>query len=1300
MESNSTHKQQDVLKTPMLLFDCELADARTERWATHRVQWGDRLYEPRVVQCGSFAMGAWNVEGGTGNSKLQLTLANTDSYGMQIEQNCGWKHAKLTAWFCFVDLESGQNVTDPEAVYCGVANPPEEMTESRLKLGFNNRLNLERLSLPSLRVQPRCPWAFPGSEAQQIEAIDGGERGTYSAFYGCGYSAGLPEGRGNRNGTSAYTACGRTKSDCQARGMFSEDNQGRRTARFGGFQFLPPTIQVRGHGEKQVRLAEASAGTARTGDLVPLLYGTSWIQPPIVFSRSDGNYVHFEVLLASGPIERVRTVRVEGKEIPEGVPGTNYAGSGWWTLLSKGEREGEFNSAFADGNGAPLGDPHGSIAILTLALPQKEYTDSTPKIQVLCDGLKLAGVDANGELTAPTFTANPSWVLLDILRRCGWRTSELSLGSFREAAQWCDTLIPGVDASGAELLVTRARVGLAMTNGRSVSDLLRGIQANANCLLYLGHDGKLALRMEAPIAEAQPAKSPHSNAETSLNGGWPAYEFGDGSNNSGGLVLDESYTARLRLWSRPTSQCPTRYQMEFQDSTSDYRQSTMSLVDVDELARSGQEVTAVHPALGVTSGMHAGAILRLALHKAQRGNQYLEFESSIQAVGLRPGDLISMSFTNWGLSRSLFRVLSIEPKQNFETVRITAQRHEDDWFSAPDFGGADQDGIEGWRSSLARPIAGTTRDAHGNESFQVVEKVIGGESVVVQLELGFTAPASSVGGVPRPLVSHGEVLYAEAGLAEGRWFYGFSCVDQSGTESALSLLQTVTIPIGAPPAHVRFQSISNRLTGGLTRIYRGTNPELMRLIAELPSAASEYTDPGAAATFVPPPDPSYFEARFYWRHELVGPTAVDSMQGDQLQASNLQILAGSLDGKLVRVVSGPAAGQEARILHSDAGTLTLKHEWSVLPASGSMICVSEETWRVGGTGRTGIAVLEVPNRPGSTVHLLGVSANAAGEESAYPLAPFMRLRINGDTSSAPDFDVPGTPSFALANAPNSMLRLSNLGVDTLENTKSVHSGTLRTHYIPEFDPAQILLAAPMTEESQDLVISAGEELEVGDWITIGSEILQVTDRLNGQSYIVSRAGLDSMAEAHDANSAGFRLMNESFSVPLVGGFFGSPAASNFSIEWQFGNRRLVAAEMYLTNSLGDGPPGRVSFTSLEEGGIRFPEGNSFVIQYSGLLAVKSSIAPPLQSARDRSVQSIEATLGEAPAGGRVLARIRAGEEELGQLEFQPGSRQAVAEMSADFPALYAGEELTVDLLEVPGGTGSWPGRDLSVTVFL
>jgi hypothetical protein len=82
------------------------------------------------------------------------------------------------------------------------------------------------------------------------------------------------------------------------------------------------------------------------------------------------------------------------------------------------------------------------------------------------------------------------------------------------------------------------------------------------------------------------------------------------------------------------------------------------------------------------------------------------------------------------------------------------------------------------------------------------------------------------------------------------------------------------------------------------------------------------------------------------------------------------------------------------------------------------------------------------------------------------------------------------------------------------------------------------------------------------------------------------------------------------------------------------------------------------------------------------------------------VHLIQATLGDAAQGGRVLVRARADEKVLGTIELGSGERVAVLEATETATLLPEGAELHVDILEVPGGPGTWPGRDLSLVVFV
>ena len=126
------------------------------------------------------------------------------------------------------------------------------------------------------------------------------------------------------------------------------------------------------------------------------------------------------------------TVLVNDIEIPQAQSGVNMTATGWYNVVTPGTRNGAFDPNFADASGNPLGDPYGSMAMMSVVVPNLiSNGQSLPTIQVLLNGLQLEQFDASGTSLGESFTNNPAWVLLDVLRRSGWLTSEIDLTSFR-----------------------------------------------------------------------------------------------------------------------------------------------------------------------------------------------------------------------------------------------------------------------------------------------------------------------------------------------------------------------------------------------------------------------------------------------------------------------------------------------------------------------------------------------------------------------------------------------------------------------------------------------------------------------------------------------------------------------------------------------------------------------------------------------------------------------------------------------------------------------------------------------------
>src|SRR5260370_35420776 len=184
-----------------------------------------------------------------------------------------------------------------------------------------------------------------------------------------------------------------------------------------------------------------------------------------------------EVLLGLGEIQGVLTVLVNDVEIPAGVSGTNMTGTGWYNIPTLGPRAGVFDLDFLVGTGQPAGDPYGSMACLSVVVPNRISNGTTlPKVTVLVQGLKLPVYGADGSHISDQFSGNTAWVLLDVLRRAGWSLAEIDVASFAAAAAYCDEPIPALDLACNAVTFPRPLANLVLQTRRAAGDLVRGVR--------------------------------------------------------------------------------------------------------------------------------------------------------------------------------------------------------------------------------------------------------------------------------------------------------------------------------------------------------------------------------------------------------------------------------------------------------------------------------------------------------------------------------------------------------------------------------------------------------------------------------------------------------------------------------------------------------------------------------------------------------------------------------------------------------------------------------------------------------
>ncbi len=1306
-------KQNPEADSPLLFFQCTLSSGDVYHWSTHTVMFGGASYSARVLRHNLFDLQLSGDDAMDGVSQVSLTLANADSFLSELNREIGLKGAQLVIYFAFADLPSGTITTESTTLFRGVAGDPDEITEEWLRITFANKLSLQRIPLPEVRIQRSCPWNFPASLDQRSEALFGGAKGRYSRYFRCGYSADVQGGVGNLNNGQAYSSCDGSRLQCQQRGMFTSDSRGSQTSRYGGFEFVPSAVLVRTAGAKSSQISALTENSAKYNDPVPLVYGTGWLKAPVDFARNDGNLTHLEVIAGLGPIQGVLKVVVNDVEIPLAVAGQDMRTTGWYSIVTVGQRNGNFNYDFTDAKGNPLGDPYGSIAVLQIAVPNRISSGSgLPDVEVLLQGVLLDIYDGNGQLLNTTYSNNPAWVILDILRRSGWSPSELSLGSFALAAAFCASLIQTTDANGNLLQVPRFECNLLLVKRQSAATVIRGIRVAASLMLRLGTTGLLELVPEAALAVQQPAMPDGSNSMEPLNDGWPAYEFSDSSATFSGIVRLPDGSSSVRLTSRTVAETSNRLSVEFQDAFNEYQQDSLSVVDSGDSDLIGYEVSSQSTAMGIANMSQATRVLLRQLDKSTKGNLFVQFQTSFRALKVRPGDIIAFTYAKEGLYRAPFRVVKLSPSLNYELVTILGQAHDDAWYTDNPavLAGAGRQPLSSIQTP--RPLLGLLPhlDPKGrfeNFDFEIDEmlKSQTDGSATDTLTVSFAVPSKPEAGSPNlPLLSLAPTFHSKGGTLPSAttFYYAVSAVDEAGREGALSFTVPSAIPGSTDTNCVTLTELSFPSIATSFHVYRGNTPQTLYRIASSVTIAATFTDTGLPYVAQGPPDASFDHANFYYRREYAGPFYITSASSSTVSAADMGAVPSAYIGRSVRITEGTGRGQERTVLANDGTTLTVSPIWSTVPDVSSQFTIVDGSWKFAAVSATSPVQFEIAYQPGMVIQVTGRGANVSNIESVADLCPVARKAL-GD--GKPDSGTTPAPDFTLTAPGAGLLNLMQVGFDDLTNVASVTSGTLELFCWNELsNPLAYTLATAVDQAAAVVSVGANAPGYVGQLIQVDSELMLILSVDTGTGiYGVARAALSSAAMAHPAGASVLHLDPSTSVVPFALQFFENRAATNFIHTIAVPDKRICASQFFVTNAFGDSQAKQQCYTTGPGGGLRTLSGGQFSLQVSGMLATQQNAAPSLLVEASHAIRDLRASLQQPASGYDIGLTLMMNGIPLCKLLIPSGATVSSVVDGVTLAPLSesASLSLNVTLNVLPNYTGSLsPGRDLTLTIRL
>lgn len=757
-------KEQALTFQPLLLAELTLVDGSVLRLSDENLvstdggpQFMGHDWLPRIKSQSLGQIQAVSDNGIVQSPTLELTLADPDKEILtqwEIPDGKGLKGAKLRVLFTLWDADTSTFATDgsgnPQYAvkFSGVCNPPS-WDEATLTLSAINSLNLSRVMLPSTAIQRTCPYAayFPQNFAERTLAASSIDAPQYL----CGYSADIgdpnavgntssanqtnPDGRVVTDSSGVFVYCGGTWDECLDRlgnrslpasstgpapVQIEQDQRGRHTGRFGGIHFDPP-LDWRGinyiSGVKNEGLDNPNT-VKFNGDYFPHIWGTTFVNPPVMNVVGNPNSTKLEVAICAGQIHNdnttpgpIQAVVVNDYVVPWRAVSGDPTILGW-SWVSLGSRNGSPNRDLGyDG----AGDPYGTIACILIVIPIDVAASNTiPTVQVLTSGPMIRqwhSADPSDYTLIPSdnFALN----IADLLTWCGFQATaqqnDFDLQTFLDAGGVSNADVTYTDLTGLTRTRTRYHIGLALRQRRPASDILKNVLAGAKAYLTpnLGFSsdanaGKLQLWHKQTLADAQPSRIPGSNYDT------PVDSFTAGGAPSSGFVayrFDRSNVARkegkdprkqplmFKIEQRPIQDTPNELSVSFQDEDYSYNNDGLQIADTAEISRVGQEIAAGTSIEGIPNWDQAKRAIQAMYFEQYRGNPrtgfnglndsggtwIAEWETSFRAIHLAIGQIVLLgSDLLYTPNDQTFRILSIKVSPNFERMTLRAMWHEDD----------------------------------------------------------------------------------------------------------------------------------------------------------------------------------------------------------------------------------------------------------------------------------------------------------------------------------------------------------------------------------------------------------------------------------------------------------------------------------------------------------------------------------------------------------------------------------------------------------------------------------------------
>lgn len=182
-------------------------------YSAQSITYNGNTYLARIIKNELQAIQAISPQGYDILPGFTLTLADGDKFlWTNHVVPHGWRGSAITLTVILWDVVANAYSTDSyQWTFIG-GNPQYDDANGTLSVDVTTSTNFTRLKVPSIPLQYRCPWDFPGTLLQRISGLTN----QTSIFYQDGYSADIPGGIGNLVAKTTFTGSGITRTSTTA----------------------------------------------------------------------------------------------------------------------------------------------------------------------------------------------------------------------------------------------------------------------------------------------------------------------------------------------------------------------------------------------------------------------------------------------------------------------------------------------------------------------------------------------------------------------------------------------------------------------------------------------------------------------------------------------------------------------------------------------------------------------------------------------------------------------------------------------------------------------------------------------------------------------------------------------------------------------------------------------------------------------------------------------------------------------------------------------------------------------------